>query len=1314
MTGVNKPQLRLVLPNSAGKPTTEPRYVRTFFPIQYGLLLLVLLASPGAGAGDWPQWRADAARSATVPDPLPGALTLRWQREYGPREPVWDDPLNWDLMRYDRVLEPVVAGKRLFLGFNDSDKVVALDTDSGKELWRFYTDGPVRLPPAVAGDAVFAVSDDGYLYCLDAGTGALRWRFRGGPSERKVLGNKRLISSWPARGGVVARDGIVYFGASIWPMMGTFLYALEAETGEVRWVNDGTGAYYMDQPHNSPSFAGVAPQGALVAVDSKLLVPGGRSVPACFDVRTGDFLYYRLAENNKTGGSFVCGAGDVFFAHHREGLTTMYNLADGESIIGEIGVFPVVTPETYYFSGTIIRAYDVAKLHAGRENWQTSLRWELAVDASGDLILAGDRLYAAGGPMIAALDLKADGAPTLAWRKRVPGSVERLVAADDKLFAVTLEGMIYAFGVTDELSPTPTYLLPRPTTRAKAGHPDLDSVLGLGVREGYALFHGAGDGALLQALTENTDLHIIATDADPKRVETLRRHFDALGYYGKRVAVHVGTPETFPAPPYLASLTVVHGGPFPRDAAMIARIFESMRPYGGMAWVRPSDGAKPGALAALLGTAGRLPARASRDLGHTLADKLPVAPDGASLSHEAALLAPPLKGAQVLSDNGVWRFTRSGPLEGAGTWTHTYGNIANTTKSDDQLVKLPLGVLWFGGSSNMDVLPRHGHGPPEQVAGGRLFIQGLDGMSARDVYTGRVLWKTRLDRLDTFGTYYNETYANTPTSTQYNQVHLPGANVRGSNFVVAPDKLYIVEGGGCSVLDTVTGARLGTFYLPRFEAENGSGPLPPEWGYIGVYDGVLLGGNQFVPYSTMDGAKTLKPTVWNDYDESASREMVALDRHTGEVRWRLRAEHGFLHNGTAVGNGVIYLLDKLPLDIEQRLLRRGTMPPDSYRLLALDVYSGRPLWRKQRDVFGSFLSYSEECDILLQCTRPSRDMVEGEDGTRMIAYDGKTGAILWDQPNTYDSVPILHGEDIICQGSMYSLRTGEALTRRNPLTGLDDPWTFERNYGCSYPIASEYLLTFRSAAAGFFDLASDGGTGNLGGFKSGCTSNLVVADGVLNAPDYTRTCSCAYQNQTSLAMVHMPEGEVWTFNVFTSEEAVYPLKRLGVNFGAPGDRMADNGTLWLEYPIVGGPSPEIPIEVTGLNDVEPRVFRHHASQFGGDGPNWVMASGMEGAEDIRLKLVDGGTPRPYTVRLYLAEPNTPGTEPRLVTIELQGQEVVSALDIAQAAGGSRRGIVREFRGVYVADTLDLRLTVEEGSNPAGTVLCGIEVVAEDG
>src|SRR5690606_38336828 len=122
--------------------------------------------------------------------------------------------------------EPIVMDGRMFLGFNDQDKLVALDAASGAVLWTFYTGGPVRLAPVGWQGKVYFGSDDGFLYCVNAVDGTLVWQFRGGPGPRKVIGNQRLISAWPVRGGPVIRDGEVYFAASIWPFMGVFIYAL--------------------------------------------------------------------------------------------------------------------------------------------------------------------------------------------------------------------------------------------------------------------------------------------------------------------------------------------------------------------------------------------------------------------------------------------------------------------------------------------------------------------------------------------------------------------------------------------------------------------------------------------------------------------------------------------------------------------------------------------------------------------------------------------------------------------------------------------------------------------------------------------------------------------------------------------------------------------------------------------------------------------------------------------------------------------------------------------------------------------------------
>jgi len=118
------------------------------------LFLCVFSGIPGAVSGDdgdWPVWRFDSAHTASTPHNLPDELHPLWVRQYSPRKPAWDDPLNRDLMPFDRIFEPIVADGTLVVGFNDSDKLVALDTDTGKEKWTFYTDGPVRLPGSSAG-----------------------------------------------------------------------------------------------------------------------------------------------------------------------------------------------------------------------------------------------------------------------------------------------------------------------------------------------------------------------------------------------------------------------------------------------------------------------------------------------------------------------------------------------------------------------------------------------------------------------------------------------------------------------------------------------------------------------------------------------------------------------------------------------------------------------------------------------------------------------------------------------------------------------------------------------------------------------------------------------------------------------------------------------------------------------------------------------------------------------------------------------------------------------------------------------------------
>ena len=1230
-------------------------------------------------------WRYDANRSAASPHELPRELHLAWVREYLRLKMAWKDPINRDRMPFDKVYEPVVAGRTMFLGFNCSDKVVALDTRTGREIWTFYTDGPVRFPAAAWQGKVYFVSDDGYLYCADADSGMLIWKFRGGPSGRKILGNERLISTWPARGGPVVADGTIYFAAGIWPFMGIFIHALDAETGELVWTNDGFGATFMNQPHNAPAFAGVAPQGALVVIGDKLLVPGGRSVPACLDRRNGKELYYRLAENGKRGGSHVSAIGNHFL-NHRGVDTCLYDLETGDLILGKIGHIPVLTEDTFYFSGNPVVALDRKSLklfedaESGEKQWKIGLLWEWPVDGTGALIKAGSRLYAGGSDIVSAIEIpRRGGKPEVTWTAKIHGTASRLVAADGRLFVVTLEGRIYCYGPKQTREPmihehagTPA---PPPDAMTARAETILETT---GVREGYCLAYGVTNGQLVEELALRCDLRIIAFCPDAEQVDRLRRRFDAAGLYGNRIAVHAGSPMTVETPPYLASLTVFEGledtGFDDEGKGFLERVFHSMRPYGGVACLPiPRE-------------------HRSRFAGLVVTSDL----------HELAIRQG--KEYAVLS--------REGPLPASGSWTHQYGDVANTVKSDDGLVRAPLGLLWFGGSSHMDVLPRHGHGPPEQVIGGRLFIEGIDCMSARDVYAGRVLWKRELPALNTGGIYYDGSYNPDPLDTSYNQMHIPGANARGANFVAAEDRLYVIVWKACLALDPATGRTIGTFQLPTPEGAE----EPPEWGYIGVYKDLLIAGAHLVEYS--ERYKPEPPSYWQNFDTTSSKELIVMNRYDGEVLWRFGSRLGLRHNAIVVGDNKVFCIDAMPSPVAMALEQTEVELDEPPRLVTLDVRTGEPVWSTTENVFGTMLGYSQEHDILLQAGRNSRDMIVGEACNRLIAYRGRDGEVLWDKEvePPYSGPCMLHGDTLITQGRAFSLLTGEPRLRKHPLTDEDFPWSFQRQYGCNTAISSEHLLTFRSAAAGFFDLDRDSGTGNLGGFKSSCTSNLVVADGVLNAPDYTRTCICSYQNQTSLAMIHMPENELWTFSSLQAPEGVR-VKHVGINLGAPGDRLADDGVLWLDYPSVGGPSPDIPVRI---EPEKPQWFRRHSSVTEGAGLKWVGASGCNGITKLEIGLApqdpQQGDSAAYTVRLYFADPDNDAPGRRVFDVGLQGDTVLRDLDIAKESGGRFRLLEREFKGVRVADKLIVTFSSKSSGAPVpGTtpLLCGIDMVVEE-
>ncbi|MEO2013077.1 MAG: PQQ-binding-like beta-propeller repeat protein, partial [Fuerstiella sp.] len=235
---------------------------------------------------DWATYRGNLNRSASTNVSIGAAKNLRWH--YKPNRTHVSSDLS-------------AAGGLVFQSGEDG-KVRAIDGATGDERWSFQTAGPVKYPPTIAQDRAYVGSADGFAYCLEAATGRLLWRFRAAPVERRLMIYGSLSSTWPVNTGVLVHDGVAYFGAGIVDHDGTYVYAVDAASGQLVWENTASGHL------NAKLRKGVSVQGNLTILNDVLVMAGGNVVsPARFDLKTGKCLETprQNGQPQSNGGRFV-------------------------------------------------------------------------------------------------------------------------------------------------------------------------------------------------------------------------------------------------------------------------------------------------------------------------------------------------------------------------------------------------------------------------------------------------------------------------------------------------------------------------------------------------------------------------------------------------------------------------------------------------------------------------------------------------------------------------------------------------------------------------------------------------------------------------------------------------------------------------------------------------------------------------------------------------------------------------------------------------------------------------------------------------
>jgi outer membrane protein assembly factor BamB len=1038
---------------------------------------------------DWPTYRHDPHRSGVTSEELKLPLAEAWRHTPAkPPAPAWPElPAQKDVWHrvhglspattYDRAYHVVVSDGRLYYGASADDSVHCLDAATGEPRWSFITEGPVRLAPTVFEGRVYAGSDDGCLYCLDAADGHQNWRSRGGPADRRLPGNGRMISLWPVRCGVVVQEGEVYFAAGLFPEQGAYLCALHAADGRPVWR----------EPID------LSMQGYLVASRSRLYVPTGRTAPGVCDRSTGKLQgpLPGSGPDSRAGGCFAVLVDDELI--HSSGEEWGLQVSrSGEKLAFVDGLCLVAQgPTSYVLTRERLCAIDrphwleLARLQAKKQKTAADrqriealggsgkryVRWEIPCRDAYDLILAGSTLFVGGNDTVTAYS-SVDG--NRLWQGGVAGRVHGLAVSDGNLLASTDKGTIYCFRSGKSKPPAPYYaeirheLPPAPADEFAPLYAQAAEAIAhaSSAQKGYCLVLGAGEGRLALEIARRTQLQVIGIEPDQARVAAGRKALAATGLYATRITLHCGSLANLPYQKYFANLVtseeLLTTGKSTTSAAEVYRV---LRPCGGTV--------------AMLGPEGQ--ADALRAWG---ADAIP----GWKVSSAAGVRAM-----------GV---AQRAALAGAGRWDHFYAEPGNTASSGDQLRLGPVDVQWFGRPGPRRMVDRHDKNTAPVYCNGRLFVSGDNYIAALDAYNGTILWERDV-----------------PDSVRL------GAFKNAGNMAATDDLLYVASGGDCLALDTQTG-RLRLAVTPPADSQG----RQREWGYVAVIDDLLLGSTTRAGAAFRTQTIETEVLIWRDFMPVVTSDaLFAHERQSGQPAWNYQPAVGVIVNPTiAVGAGRVYFVESnnpATRDVADGRVKLETLFAQRASLVALDLRSGRVLWRQAVDFRNLqhiiYLSYAKE---FLVVTGTKNVKIDRQERVRydLCAFDARSGKPLWQTTQTPVPDHILqggHGEQVqhpaIVNDVIYTtgiacrLQTGEAI----------EGWKWKKSGNCGILSASANCLFSRYSLPRMFDAQTGDFRDLTKAARPGCWINMIPAGGLILMAEASSGCLCGYPLQTSLALV---------------------------------------------------------------------------------------------------------------------------------------------------------------------------------------------------
>ncbi len=962
----------------------------------------------------------------------------------------------------------------------------------------------------------------------------------------------------------------------------------------------------------------------------------------------------------------------------------------------------------------------------------SATRWQFKESGLNTIILTNNKVIAGGKGLVVVLDdQNGRELQRFSFEDRVLG----LSVSEGHLIATDEKGYIYCFASgkvlsIDEIEPTKTTSPFEDDDLNEVYKTVADKIIKeTGVHKGYCLVLNSADGRLAFELARQSELKIIGIEQDEDKVKRARQNLDKTGLYGTRISFENWDIESLPD--YFANLIVSDDFLFSGEITANAKeVYRVLKPFGGMV---------------CLGQPGTINKNTNQTDLLTWMGK--IGTEKPEVSH----------------DRGIWAKSKRGALEGAGGWTHQYANPSNTICSDDALANYPFGVLWFGEPGPEKMVERHARAAAPVAKNGRLFVQGENVVMAYDSYNGLKLWEREIRganrvRVDVDGSNLALSDHGLFVATGENCLLLNAASGETLHTYKVPSSLdgkprrwgYIACSGN-------------TLY--------GSAAKPFDEAYNHILQSVNFADaenrsdqesylvSQYASMEDAQGEFQRAGTKWRfiaDYpawnggiitQEAATEKIMfsdavfAMDIKSGEIKWVHRGKK-IAHVNISMGDGNIYFADNVVTKAQKMqgikdrreyaknaIWKEYTEPvkdkdTDVRLVTVLDAETGKVKWERPIDLSGcggDAVASAYQNNTLLffgsfglhDKWRFAADELRWH---RITALSSDNGKMLWSRPLNYMVRPVIVDNTIIVEPRACDLRTGEIKTRVHPVTGKIVPWEYYRpGHTCAITSATSTCLFYRSYNAAFYDLAGDRGITYFGAIRPGCWVNMIPANGLLLFPEASAGCTCSFPLRTTVVLKPVEKTDAGDWSVFVSQGPITPVKRLGINLGAPGDKKDDNGDLWFGYPRpITGYGVRFSLNETVEENMGYFSYDTRGVKIEGTDRPWLYTSGCVGLSKCRISLIDEAwsvKPGIYTVRLgFIA---TSGD--RVFDIKLQEKTVLESFDQMAEMDPDRKVVIKEFNQVEVENDLLIELIPDHPTPDIdeAPVINFIEIIRED-